>query len=517
MPFIFNNRAVSHLIKAVDSGDTELRITQADFEQFNRYGAGSDDFMFCVLRGPTDREIVKIIPSQVNYAPDPYLVCERGQGGTPAEAWPAGTLIFLCTVADHYSELIQPDAIRQIEFNPNGVLSPNYAGEKVFQYAGCAVRWWQSFNATDPYWHLIAGEPCPPDEEFVNPTGTFVSKVWFVTFVSCWQQWFNNFSWQPGHIDTVWDGSRWVDTTGPTVVRLSPPIGTWYPGFRPQIMKAYRSLAGNCPNVQLRQAGGGILVNHTGVYVGDEQPDGLKFEIPSANYNTAVVPFTADLDQFDITGNINGEVELTNLEFFECESDPLTPLYDAYIHNQDPVYSISRDAAVANNMSDTSTFMFCGSNHHTGTLYTIQRIHLFYDLSGVTIDDIREAALRIRVVFNSIPPTLDKLCIQEGTAGSYPVTLNDWQAQTGPLLADPVPNVGAAVAVRIYTFWLNDFGKNYLASKLGGTAEIVIRNYEHDYINLAPVAETGTSYIDSMEAVGTWARVPRLTIYGNTT
>jgi hypothetical protein len=177
MPFIFNNRAVSHLVKGITSGETELRINQADFEQFNRYGAGGDAFMFCVLRGPTGREIVKIIPDESNYPPDPYLVCERGQGGTVAEAWPAGTLLYLCTTADHYSELIQPDAIRQVEFNPNGVLTPAYVGEKIMQYTGCAVRWWQGFTDTDPYWHLIAGEPCA-GENFENPTGSFVSNVW---------------------------------------------------------------------------------------------------------------------------------------------------------------------------------------------------------------------------------------------------------------------------------------------------------------------------------------------------
>lgn len=176
MPFIFNNRAVTHLIKSVTASETELRINQAEFEQFNRYGADPDDFMFCVLRGPTDREIVKIIPDEANYAPDPYLVCERGQGGTVAQDWPAGTLLFLSTTADHYESLFQPDGTRQIDFNPNGVISPNYRGEKILQYAGCQIRWWQSFDAVNPYWHLIAGLPCG-DEEFVDPGWGF-SPVW---------------------------------------------------------------------------------------------------------------------------------------------------------------------------------------------------------------------------------------------------------------------------------------------------------------------------------------------------
>jgi len=177
MPFIFNNRAVSHLEKAITDTETELRIPLADFEQFNRFGSGADAFMFCILRGPIEREIVKIIPDESNYPPDQYLVCERGQGGTVAQDWPAGTLLYLSTTADHYSSIIQRGNERTVGFNPNGVISPDYAGEKIMQDLGCAVRWWQAITPVDPYWHLIAGEPCA-GELFENPTGFFISDVW---------------------------------------------------------------------------------------------------------------------------------------------------------------------------------------------------------------------------------------------------------------------------------------------------------------------------------------------------
>lgn len=179
MPFIFNNRAVSHLAQAINSSATQIKIDAKDYELFNRLGAGADDFMFCVLRGPEDREIVKIIPDQGAYPPaaNTFLKCERGQGGTAAEDWPAGTLIFLSTVADHYSEIVQRGNIRQVDYNPNGVLSPLFHGEEILQYAGCEIRWWKSIDATNPYWHLIAGEPCGT-EEFVNPTGDYISSVW---------------------------------------------------------------------------------------------------------------------------------------------------------------------------------------------------------------------------------------------------------------------------------------------------------------------------------------------------
>jgi len=178
MSFIFNNRGVAHLTQGISALDTQIRIPLETFAQFNRAGARASDFMFCVLRGPVDREIIKIIPAQSNSPPDQYLVCERGQGGTGSQAWPPGTLLFLCTTADHYSAVLQREDVRQVDFNPNGALTPNYQGEKVFQYAGCEIRWFMSFNAVDPYWQLIAGEPCP-NERYTLPPG-FPWPVWGV-------------------------------------------------------------------------------------------------------------------------------------------------------------------------------------------------------------------------------------------------------------------------------------------------------------------------------------------------
>jgi hypothetical protein len=178
MPFIFSNKAISRLQLRASATDTELRIAWQDFENFNPIEAGVDDFMYVVLRDPVHREIVKIdLQNNYDTQADKFLKVVRGQAGTAAQAWPAGTLIFLCTVAEHYETLLQPDATRQIGFNPNGTLSPLYQGEKILQYTGCKVRWWQSFDAINPYWQLIAGEPCS-GEEFLDPGWGF--KVWML-------------------------------------------------------------------------------------------------------------------------------------------------------------------------------------------------------------------------------------------------------------------------------------------------------------------------------------------------
>lgn len=172
MAYLFNNRGVSHLSFPVTDSDTELRIPWEDFNSFMRSNAAAGDILYAVLRGPEFREIVAIdLVNSFSGVTDKYLKVARGQGGSNAMAWPAGTLIFISTHAGHYEACFQPDGARQVNYNPNGALTPNYAGEKVFQYAGCEIRWWMSFDAVNPYWALIAGEPCPEENWFI-PDGS---------------------------------------------------------------------------------------------------------------------------------------------------------------------------------------------------------------------------------------------------------------------------------------------------------------------------------------------------------
>jgi hypothetical protein len=176
MSFLFNNRAISHLSFPITDEDSEIRIPWQDFNSFMRSNARSGDSMIAILRGPIEREIVGIdLVNSFSGTTDKYLKVARGQGGTSSMAWPAGTLLFISTHADHYESLFQPEGTRQIDYNPNGVLSPLYAGEKIFQYGGCEIRWWMSFDAVNPYWHLIAGLPCE-GEIYADPGWGF--PVW---------------------------------------------------------------------------------------------------------------------------------------------------------------------------------------------------------------------------------------------------------------------------------------------------------------------------------------------------
>lgn len=149
------HKAIAHLLVAIAIGDTAIKIDAQAFESFTRL---QGDDVYAILRGPVDREIVKIdISGSVNQ----ILAVERGHGGTTAKAWPVGTLLFASTHEDHYNALIQAGETRLIDYNPNEILTPLYGGEKVYQTgpAGCE-RWWKSFNGVDPYWDIITGAAC---------------------------------------------------------------------------------------------------------------------------------------------------------------------------------------------------------------------------------------------------------------------------------------------------------------------------------------------------------------------
>lgn len=153
------HKAVGHLLKAAAAADTEMWIAAGEARAFTAtYG----DWLYALVIGAQDREIIRINIA----ASDPLnkcLVVERSQGGSSAPAvWPVGTVLIAIDHADFYNALVQLSEIRTVSFNPNdGALAPNYAGEKVYQDSplGC-LRWWKAYNAVDPYWDIITGNPC---------------------------------------------------------------------------------------------------------------------------------------------------------------------------------------------------------------------------------------------------------------------------------------------------------------------------------------------------------------------
>ena len=155
MSIAFAHKAIGHLLAAIGTTDTQLKVDNQVFESFIRIPG---DDKYAILRDPVNREIVKI---DVAGSSSPLLTVARGQGGTSAKSWKTGALLFASTHADHYNAILQRGDCRTIDYNPNEILSPLYAGEKVYQNspAGCE-RWWKSFNGSDPYWDIITGAKC---------------------------------------------------------------------------------------------------------------------------------------------------------------------------------------------------------------------------------------------------------------------------------------------------------------------------------------------------------------------
>jgi hypothetical protein len=152
-------KATTHLLYAIAPSDTQISIRINEFDQILSY----DGDVYLMLRGPVYRELVKVDQSLSSWGN--YLKIARGQGGTQARAWPRGALLFATTHEDHYNSILQAGESRTIDYNPNQILSPLYAGEKIYQSgpSGCE-RWWKSFNAVNPYWDIITGDPCAAEE-----------------------------------------------------------------------------------------------------------------------------------------------------------------------------------------------------------------------------------------------------------------------------------------------------------------------------------------------------------------
>jgi photosystem II stability/assembly factor-like uncharacterized protein len=152
----FTHKAVAHLLAAILVGTTEIKVHLTEYGQVLSVADGD---VYLMMRGTVNRELIKVDVSASEWGSS--LTIARGQGGTTARDWPVGTVLFATTHADHYNSIIQAGENRTIDYNPNEVLTPLYAGEKVYQDApaGCE-RWWKSYNGVNPYWDIITGEPC---------------------------------------------------------------------------------------------------------------------------------------------------------------------------------------------------------------------------------------------------------------------------------------------------------------------------------------------------------------------
>lgn len=504
MSFLFNNRGVSHLSFPITDSETELRIPWEDFNQFMRSNARAVDRMMAILRGPVNREIVEIdLNNSFSGPTDKYLVVARGQGGTSSMEWPAGTLLFLSTHADHYEACFQPDSTRQIDFNPNGVLTPDYQGEKILQYAGCDIRWWQSFDDTNPYWHLIAGEPCA-GEEFIDPGWGF--RVWIVTVIPCLESRFDNTEWQAsGGWPGSWDGTKWVHNQ---YFRLEP-IGSWADGYRPSLIKL--KLQNFC------QRGAFTLFDTNNNKIAENDPwnysqinlgpEGRLWHLDWSN--------GLDIGQIYIQGIFTDPEALTSIEFFttECgtEATPITVSGgDAHLGGPESFsWSTARNSSNATAIDTSGTYTWVLA-HRWSPYYRVYRTFYEFDLSGlggIFGAPIWEVELHYGGGFTSTGYLNDAI-VQE-SIHSQPLQLWMFQYGFGPELS------AAPLMMRPgsqQSFWFNQAGRDYVAGKLGiGSAKFCIKDWYYDFLDHAPAFGPWFHRLSTFDG----GNAPELRIYGD--
>lgn len=142
----------------------------------------------------------------------------------------------------------------------------------------------------------------------------------------------------------------------------------------------------------------------------------------------------------------------------------------------------ARDPAVSEDCNTGASFYSYAVNalRIFGTWYC-SRSFFDFDLSSISPgSSIVSATFR----YSSDNTFNDNACLQQGTQ-AIPMTVNDFQHFTGPILGQKLNVAGAN------TIDFNSAGLSYLASVLGSTAKICMREYDFDYLDIAPGTQGG--------------------------
>ena len=153
----FKNITKCQIRGDISASDTTILLENtADYVPFI---SSPGDYVYAVLRDQQYKEIVKIdVAASSTYG----LSVGRGQENTSARSWNRGSLFYQDLTADSLDILRQKEVFRTVTYNPNGIIAPAYAYEKIYQTGAtaCEKRWWKAITATHLVWMLIAGELC---------------------------------------------------------------------------------------------------------------------------------------------------------------------------------------------------------------------------------------------------------------------------------------------------------------------------------------------------------------------
>lgn len=165
---VFNNMAYGRIKGGISASETVIELYPGDVQLFLPQWASGKVMYLTITDSQNHIEVVKVtgITGQ-------KLTVTRGQDGTVARQWYDGVIINQRMPAALLDACIQKEAHRQVAYNPNGILTAAYRGEKVFQSgpSDCEKRWFKIVEGTK--WRLIAGAACPL--EYFDDDGYLVS------------------------------------------------------------------------------------------------------------------------------------------------------------------------------------------------------------------------------------------------------------------------------------------------------------------------------------------------------
>lgn len=160
---VFPQLAYCRIKGGISAIDTTIPIYPGDASNLLPAWTSGQVFYLTITDAENHIEVVKVTDIKLK-----YLTVERGQDSTVARLWYDGAMMNPRLNTALLNASLQQGAERQVAFNPNGVLTPVYRGEKVFQTGptDCEKRWFKNVEGTK--WRLVAGAACSSRFEYFD-------------------------------------------------------------------------------------------------------------------------------------------------------------------------------------------------------------------------------------------------------------------------------------------------------------------------------------------------------------
>jgi hypothetical protein len=145
-----------------------------------------------------------------------------------------------------------------------------------------------------------------------------------------------------------------------------------------------------------------------------------------------------------------------------------------------PTWAGAHDAATGTGAShlDVADRAQVSCHNVKGIKYNLYRGFSFFDTSGIGAQSIDSGAFK----FTSYSSGSGNVCIQKGTQAD-PLTSSDFSAFTGSLYGSCAASaVDVQMSISLNAQGLADINKT-------GTTKLCVREYDHDYLNVAPALE----------------------------